>query len=401
MSPQRPEPEHFEREERQLAASGAVNHSASHSTQRPLPPKPNRKEFNSNWAKILWGNPEEGSNPAAARAPMPPKTLPPTPPKPPQRPKAPDKRSDSTPSPSFQPMRASHRHACSFPGLLRILIPEECFEPKVLAVRVLDIGLQGAQVETKQLKAGLAEAIGRQPRYFQLEALIPGKEKAKINGLLAWQRMEDGVAHFGLYFNEPHPELATAFLPGEEDRVLKPSTKIRAPELDSFPSITSNDSLTLCGRCRDGERVLLQMGEESFEAPVENEGFQINLPLHRNAENHFLVMAVREDECSIPTPICIIHRPGVHDTISIKECDLVEDLMIDQDGHRLRVTVHGRAGEMFSVLRAFEDTLEFAESCHILFEITGDARRSAERLKQRLDRVGVIQKAVGDLFDPF
>jgi hypothetical protein len=272
--------------------------------------------------------------------------------------------------PGFQ--RATLRRACSFPGLLRVLIPEESFQPQVLAVRVVDVSPGGARLETRQLTPRLAGMLGTEKRFMRLEVMLPTSHRANVAGRVAWVEREETMSFLGVRFEQETRAFDECFVEnlGEGDEpelVCLPS-----PQLDPFPSTTSSTEIDLRGSAPGAKGVLCRVGKRDFRAEVANGRFQLRITLRPGTTNFASVTALRDTVSSIPTPICVVHALDARDTVSFHGESLVESIERSPAGDRLTARFQGDARRFFPILRKLSEVLVNAEEVHLEISLTGD-----------------------------
>jgi hypothetical protein len=273
------------------------------------------------------------------------------------------------------------RRVCSFPGLLRILVPEQSFAPRMFAVRIIDLTPNGAQVETKQLNREMSDSIRKDRRFARLEALLPGRDRMILSGRVAWTSYGPEMSRLGIEFERPFPEVMEAFVADISEDAEPESLCLSSPLIDPFPSITSKSSYTFSGYSPDGEEVLIRNGSMEFRCPVKSGRFKAEVTLMAERSNFLSFTATRGSVCSIPTPGCIAHQAGASDTMSYSGRRLVEELTLDPDERHLTLRLGGAAGRFFRVLKKLEETLEHAEEIQMVIELTGNASKVAAILE--------------------
>ncbi len=277
--------------------------------------------------------------------------------------------------------RSMFRRACSFPGLLRVLVPEQSFAPKMFAVRIIDLTPNGAQMETRQIKRDMSDAIRKDRRFARLEALLPGRERMILSGRVAWASYGPEMSRLGVEFERPYPEVMEAFVADISQDAEPESLCLGSPLIDPFPSITSKSSYMFSGYSPDGEEVLVRNGSMEFRCPVRSGRFKVEVMLMAERSNFLSFTAARGDVCSIPTPGCIAHQSGASDTMSYSGRRLVEELTLDPDARHLTLRLGGTAGKFFRVLKKIEESLEHAEEIEMAIELTGNAAKVAAILE--------------------
>ncbi|MCB2154462.1 PilZ domain-containing protein [bacterium] len=324
------------------------------------------------WAAILWGEPEDAASALATaeqepeQAPQPPAQAAPKPPKP------------HIPGGTS---RGSRRRTCSFPGVLRIMVPEETFTPRTLAVRIVDISLSGARLETRQLDEPYARVLDRDPRHLRLEALFPRREKTTLTGKLIWCRYDPEISVLGIQFDEGPEDLTHIFLPENHFETDPDTYCLSPPVLDPFPSVTSRENLLLTGKVAEADIVVLRVGPEATEIPVTNHRFRAEVPLRVGRSNFFSFTAVREDRSSIPTPVCVLHRPEEEAGQTRLPSGLFDQVQVDPEGQEVVVRLSGSPGRFVPAIKTLSEVLKHAEECSLTYTLKGDARLAARILR--------------------
>ncbi|HMZ51639.1 MAG TPA: hypothetical protein PK988_05190, partial [Candidatus Sumerlaeota bacterium] len=176
------------------------------------------------------------------------------------------------------------RLPCSFPGLLRILIPEKSFTPYTLAVRVANISVTGAMVEIHD-RTKLPMDIAMANRFFELK--VAHGEIPHMRGIIVWSDLKRANPMLGVSCFEHFTELGKVFK--QEAEVGNP-LKMGAPKLDPYPPKTKEAVLKLSGEAPpEATEVIAKGDEKKFRAPVEGGRFSVEIELLPNRENHFSV----------------------------------------------------------------------------------------------------------------
>lgn len=312
-------------------------------------------------AQLLWGEPDAGG--AASRDQIQKRRFPATPP----------------PEP---PKRRHTRRTCSFPGLLRVMIPEMSFQPRLFAVRMVDVSPKGCRLETRQLTPDLARTLKGSRRHARLEAVVPSQNKLILNGYIVWAEFStEQLSYFGLHFEQEIPDLDNFFIAQGIEETDTDSFRLVSPEIDSFPSVTSKSEITVTGVAPGAQSVLVHGSCDTIEVPVQEDKFSVDVILAMNRSNFLSFVSVLGDIRSIPTPICIVNRPGVDDTMSLEKLSLVRELEVSNDGRHMKLNLAGEPMRFFQALRRIEQALQFADHVSLSLEINGDAQKAADTLQ--------------------
>lgn len=336
-------------------------------------------------AAILWGEPDEPQNILTARIARPGTASVPGQPSGP--PAAPPPGADQT------WYRSTRRRQCSFPGILRVMIPELSFQPRMLAVRVIDISRTGARMETRQISPDLHDTLSKEPWHARLEALVPGHERLAIAGRIAWVDYAPEVSCLGLRFDKPCESIDDFFTGGLNEDTSPQNLTLPSPLLDPFPTVTKSLQFEFRGRAREADRLVVRNRTREFVAPVVGGRFEITVPLTPNISNFLTFIAFSGDSSSIPTPVCIVHKADARDTISYHAPSLADQLEVDPERHMVTLRVHGPPRRFFAVLDRIARALEHAEDVNLTVEIRGDVGQLKHKLDEVVDRpiTGIVE----------
>ena len=277
--------------------------------------------------------------------------------------------------------RAHQRRACSFPGLIRILLPEVSFNPRVFAVRIVDLSPSGARLETKQFTPDFCELLRLEKRFARLEALVPSREKITVGGKIAWTEYHEDLSDIGFQFNEIYDEVDRIFLHEVQEGTSTGSVALSPPQLDPFPNLTSLNEFHFTGTVSNATKVVARMGPTEFQAVPEGGRFELTLPLKPDRSNFIAFTAYRGELSSIPTPSCIVHRTGVAETNSLQSRQLVDEWTLDPSHDVLRVRLSGTAAQFHRVLRTMEAVLGQVDTVSMEIEVKGNSRSAADIMK--------------------
>ena len=161
--------------------------------------------------------------------------------------------------------RREKRHACSFPGLIKILVPERSLTPISLPVRQ-------ATIEDDPILS---------TRYFELK--MAHSEVPILRGVVAWSDQSPKATRLGLKFHQPHPELERILSP-EGSRggqtVMAGAPPLPLPVLDPVAPTTLDPIILLHGEAQEAlEIVLRDHNGTEHTAPVRNGRFTIEMTL--------------------------------------------------------------------------------------------------------------------------
>lgn len=368
-------------------------------------PSPDRRR---ELASLLWGEPEDDSLFAdLLDRPLPAEAAPEAPEASPARPAppVPESAPPATPSPSetrgtasarpaadpaMPPEEGSRGHhtrhfkrrACSFPGLLRVLIPEQSFQPKVFAVRLVDLSPTGARLETKQFTEEFCLGISGEKRFARLEAMVPSRDRVQLGGRIVWAEFGEDLSTVGFQFQEPFDDIDEIFLPDAAEETTGEALALPSPQLDPFPNMTAQLEFHFSGSVYDADLVIARMGPSELRVPVRHGRFEVTLPLKPDRSNFIAFTAMRGEIASIPTPICIVHKRGATETHSLASRALVEDWQLDADTDTLSIQLRGNAAQFHRVLKKLEGALGQVDALEMTVNLRGNARSAADALKE-------------------
>ncbi len=283
-------------------------------------------------------------------------------------------------------VRSSQRRQCSFPGVIRVLIPEVSFQPRTFAVRIVDISRFGARMETRQVSADLAEILARQQWHARLEAIVPTHGRVMIAGTIAWLEYDQRVSLVGVQFNAPCEQVDDFFMSNVNEDTAPAQLTLPPPILDAFPTVTRTSPFKFRGRARGAEKIIVRTRRREYAGPVIDGRFELEVPLELDTSNFVTVASATHDEASFPTPVCIVHKAGVRDTISYQASSVSDELSVDADARRVSLSVSGPPQRFFLVLDRIAKALQFAEDVSLTVEIQGDPERTARKLSEAVDR---------------
>jgi hypothetical protein len=363
--------------------------SSSSVPELPNPQTRRRSEL----AKLLWGDPESGS--PAARTPTPP-AVPSTGKMPaPASGKAlpvqgralsnlnPTRKLEAA-DPIVGRNRRHLRRSCSLPGVLRVVIPEKSFMPQNFVVRAIDISPSGAKLETRQLTNDLATAINKERRFARLELVTPARNRLEIPGhIVRASYNTDGLSEFGVEFDGEVADIDQLFtMSAAADSTHVPaSEEVISPGLDEYPSTTHLNAFKFSGKAADAEEVVVHYRSRSTKVAVTNGRFEVEVPLVKNASNFLSFVAVRGQQQSIPTPVCILHRSDAASLRTMEFRSLVDEFEVSEDGKSLMLRLSGPPARFLQALRRIERAIQHADHVDLTLEMKGEANLAADELR--------------------
>lgn len=281
--------------------------------------------------------------------------------------------------------RTSNRRDCNFPGLLRILIPEQTFQPKIFAIRLTDISPYGARMVTRQLTHSLAEAIRREKRFARIEVMIPAQEKLVMPGRIAWVEHHPELSQIGFQFEQEFRQVDSLFIADVESSERLNNLRIPAPRVDPFPAVTGKSTASFTGHAPDAEMVLVRNGVEEWKTDVSGGHFHVEVSLSPERSNFVSFTALKAGARSLPTPVCIVHRSGADASFAFRPGEAITELEVDDETRSVSLAAGGSAVQIQSLLRELEKVANMAERVELSIQLTGDYRRMAEKLQHIRD----------------
>lgn len=197
------------------------------------------------------------------------------------------------------------RHSCSFPGILKVVIPEASLVPIAMAVRVLNFSAGGALVEVHERHKNLDSGSSLCTRFFELK--VAHSQVPELRGSVAWADNSGKQPRLGLKFHVPVPALVRIFDPtGQTEWGGAPPLPM--PVLDPFPPTSLEQKVILSGEAKDALEVVVESaGGQKFSAPVRQGRFSIEIVLNDAAENYFVLRSQAGTRLSRRLPIEITY----------------------------------------------------------------------------------------------
>jgi len=264
------------------------------------------------------------------------------------------------------------RHECSFPGILKIIIPETSLVPIALAVRVVNFSAGGTLVEIHERHRKLDLGSNLCTRFFELK--VAHSEVPELRGTVAWTDTSGKTPQLGLKFHAVVPQLVRIFDPSGQTE-WGGAPPLPMPVLDPFPPTTLEPTVFLTGEAKEALEVVVKSatGEEKA-APVRNGRFSIELRLSEAAENYFVLRSQAGTRMSRRLPIEITF-------FSLSEVGSVRfDASLDErrrDEQIVSVEFLGPARQGERVLQQFIRMLGVGDNCAITAKII--SRKGFER----------------------
>lgn len=323
------------------------------------------------------------SSPPADETAAPPAAAPPAPAKPPSpastTPAPPRKKAAAAPQ---SRSRELVRRPCSFPAILRLMLPELTFTPIAMPVRVVDLSPTGARLEIAQLDHELYLQAIAEPRYVRLEILVPTAEKLQVAGRLVWIEHDATISTVGISISPSREDLARECLPEWDARAATRSNPVLPPSIEHYPVTTGKSPFKFVGTAIDAESVIVESTAGRAEVPVVAGAFTVKVPLALNAYNELKFFARAGEAISDPTPVWISHQAGQPDTQTlVPGKPIFQDVALAPDGGSLTIKFKGRPREIGEAMQRLEEVMGLVENCAMHVQLFGDAQKLARCLK--------------------
>ncbi|MCC6545540.1 hypothetical protein IT570_00105 [Candidatus Sumerlaeota bacterium] len=251
------------------------------------------------------------------------------------------------------------RMPCSFPGLLRILIPEKSFTPYTLAVRVANISVTGAMVEIHD-RSKLPPDLAMANRFFELK--VAHGEIPHMRGIVVWSDLNRANPMLGVSCFEQFTELGKVF---KQEGELNGAVKLSPPKLDPYPPKTKEAVLKLSGEAPpEAEAVVAKGDNKKFRGAVENGRFTVEIELEPNRENHFSVRAQMGVNKSRAIPVRIFREQS---TVAFR-CD-VQMTDCSTGGKKVMMDFNGNVRQAELMLFRMSQLLANAERVSLMAKL--------------------------------
>jgi len=256
--------------------------------------------------------------------------------------------------------REQQRLPVSFPGLLKLLIPEISFVPTTAAVRVANLSIGGAMIEVHD-RAKLDKEVALANRFFELKVAHP--DVPLLRGTVAWSDFSGAHVLIGLSCFEPVPELAEIVKENEQaGGGVKPPPPLPAPKLEPFPPFSANPTITIYGQAPEAVEVVARGDERKFAAAVTKGRFELLLELDANGENHFSLRSYAGTRKSRAVPIRVV-RELASDKRGATGQPFAMETSVDKEGlHTVELEFNGNVRQAERILYRFSQLLAISET---------------------------------------
>ncbi len=262
------------------------------------------------------------------------------------------------------------RLPCSFPGLMKILVPEKSFVPTSLAVRVANISATGAMVEVHD-KSKLGDSLALANRFFELKVAHP--EIPIMRGLVAWSDLSVENPVMGLSCFERIEELGDIVLSASDTKGFRSPPPLPPPKLIPYPPLTEDLKVTIEGEAAEALEVIAKGDEGKIAAEIRNGKFILSLQLKPNSENHFSLRSFAGQRRSRAVPIRIsqisarARKPSTHQPyFDLKESVTAEEIP------ELEIEFNGKVQAAERILYRISQLM--TSSDHVNISMTLEAR---------------------------
>ncbi len=287
------------------------------------------------------------------------------------------------------------RHSCSFPGVLKVVIPETSLVPIAMAVRVLNFSAGGAMVEVHERHRNLEIGSTLCTRFFELK--VAHSQVPELRGTVAWTDIGGKEPRLGLKFHTPQPALVRIFDPtGQTEWGGAPPLPM--PVLDPFPPTSLEPTVIISGEAKDALEVVVESaGGEKFSAPVRQGRFSVELRLADAAENYFVLRSQAGTRLSRRLPIEVTY-------FSLTKAGAVRfDANIDtrSGGEQIvHVEFLGPARQAERVLAQMQRLLGVGDNCALTAKVVcrkGFDRQAFEDMKREGENALTVEQVRNDM----
>ncbi len=206
------------------------------------------------------------------------------------------------------------RRNCSFPGLMKVIFPEQSFLPVPIAVRVANLSPRGAMVEIHD-RARLNKDAVLVERFFELK--VAHQQLPPVRGTIVWVDSSSTSPRAGLTFFEHSEEIAgllsdlaaTREATAEGSSMNSPPP-LPMPTLDTFASVTTQTRQVVSGEAPEALEVRVHGEDKVFRAPVKDGRFEVEVELEPGGKNYFQLRSLAGKRRSKPLPVRIVCEGG-------------------------------------------------------------------------------------------
>jgi hypothetical protein len=277
------------------------------------------------------------------------------------------------------------RLPCNFPGLMRVLIPENSFLPVSMPVRVVNLSATGAMVEVHD-KARLDHDIALANRFYELKVAHP--DIPTLRGCIAWSDTNRDLPLLGLSHFKPMEELGELILAGESTRGFTGPPPLPAPVIDPYPPLSDHPILTITGKAPEALEVIAKGEENKFTAPVVQGRFELKLELSEVSENHFSLRSLAGTRKSRSVPIRAVYNSSVRNYRRGKHFDL--SISKDEDGnHVMAMDFSGNVQSAERILFRFSQLMTTSQRISIVAQLASPSKYD-KRIYDALQSEGIM-----------
>lgn len=204
--------------------------------------------------------------------------------------------------------RLEARHRCSFPGIMKVLMPEVSFNPVTFAIRAADLSTNGALLELQGGMSIFDKVTNLANRHFEMKLAHP--EIPVLRGTIAWSDLHrKPMGRLGVRFHVPMPELGHIFEVNGATVGGLDIAPLPIPTVDAIPPVVSTEDFEICGIAPEAEEIVVN-GTNGLEtaAPVIDGRFSIFVQLAPGKENLFSLRSRKGLRKSPRVPIAIAQQ---------------------------------------------------------------------------------------------
>lgn len=270
------------------------------------------------------------------------------------------------------------RVTCSFPGLMKVLIPERSFVPFPIAVRIANLSSGGALVEIHD-SVKLDKELTLTNRFFELKVAHP--DIPELRGSIAWSDYASKNPRLGLSCFERNPALSQVLLTNESAITWEGPPPLPPPEMDPFPPVSSQLTMIISGTAPEAMEVIVKRDDFKYSAQVIKGRFQVSIELDANGENHFTLRTLAGTRKSRAIPIRIAYMKESRRRHFFFDTELNTEPSGEQ---RITLEFNGSVRQAERVLYRFSQIMAMSERVTINAELSSQStfdRRLFEALR--------------------